>query len=83
MSVSGIPLSSAGQRDVFVARYNSTGAINWASGGGGVEDDRGLAAATSGSAVTARGLFKGTGILAGRVLTSSGTIDGFAFQVLP
>jgi hypothetical protein len=83
MSVSGIQLSSAGQRDVFVARYTSSGSNNWAERAGGVDDDRGLAAATSGSAVTAGGFFKGSGIFAGRVLTSSGTIDGFAYQVLP
>jgi hypothetical protein len=83
MSLGGVSLSSAGQRDVYVARYTSSGTVDWAGRAGGVSDDRGLAAAARGAAFSAGGVFKSSAVFGSRVLTSSGLSDGFAYQIVP
>jgi hypothetical protein len=83
MSLGGVQLSSVGDRDAYVVRYSSGGTIDWVDRSGGAGDDRGSAVATSDSAIAAGGTFNGTGVFGGRVLTSSGLSDGFAYQSVP
>ena len=54
-------LTSAGFRDLFVARYNAGGSLAWARSGGGIDSDRGfgVAAFANGSSVVT-GSFKST-----------------------
>ncbi|MBS1537240.1 MAG: SBBP repeat-containing protein [Bacteroidetes bacterium] len=71
-------LTSAGQSDVMVARYNSNGAILWAVRGGGTGNDEpnAIAADASGN-VYVTGFFTGTATFGGVTLTSSGGKDMF------
>ncbi|MBL7712633.1 MAG: T9SS type A sorting domain-containing protein [Chitinophagaceae bacterium] len=55
-------LVSAGGRDIFVCKLNSSGDLVWARGVGGSEDERSLGRATDGAGqVYTTGTFKGTG----------------------
>ncbi len=56
--VAATTLTGAGGTDVFVARYDSTGALTWVSGAGGSGGDVGLGVAVApDGAVTAVGLY--------------------------
>ena len=50
--IGGLSRTSAGDRDLFVARWNSAGAVQWADSFGGALYDRGDAVAMSTPAVT-------------------------------
>jgi acetyltransferase-like isoleucine patch superfamily enzyme len=45
----GVQLSSAGSRDIFIAKYNSTGTLEWAKSAGGANSDLGFAIAVDAS----------------------------------
>jgi uncharacterized delta-60 repeat protein len=52
-------LTSAGDEDIFIARYNSNGTLAWAKCAGGAGDDRGRAITTlSDNSVVATGYFQ-------------------------
>ncbi len=76
-------LTSAGSFDIFVAKYNSAGALEWAKRAGGTSFDQGLGIATdaaSNSYVT--GLFRGSAVFGPEeanetILTSAGSDDIF------
>ncbi len=71
-----IPLTSAGSRDVFVAKYDASGNVQWAQRGGGSDDDRGLGVVTgSGNQVFAVGLFQDTASFDSTLATSVGQGD--------
>ncbi|MCC7139378.1 MAG: HYR domain-containing protein [Planctomycetes bacterium] len=81
-------LVSAGQSDLFVARFTSTGSLAWARRAGGTTTDRALAvsALADGSVVVAGGFggFSGTasatfgpGEPGATTLVSAGGLDGF------
>jgi hypothetical protein len=71
-------LTSAGQSDVMVARYNSTGAILWAVRGGGTGNDEPTSIATDAAGnVYVTGFFTGTATFGGVTLTSNGGKDMF------
>ena len=74
-------LTSAGQSDVMVARYNSTGAILWAVRGGGTGNDEpnAIVADDSGN-IYVTGFFTGTATFGGVTLTSSGGKDMFVVK---
>ncbi len=76
-----IVLTSAGNKDVFLAKYDSNGNVVWAKSGGGGGDDRGLAIATNGTSVFVTGYFNGTatfGSLAS--MTATGSRDVFVIS---
>jgi uncharacterized delta-60 repeat protein len=53
-------LSSAGWRDIFIARYNLDGTLSWAKRGGGPSDDEGCAISVlSDDSITVSGYFGG------------------------
>ncbi len=76
-------LVSAGNDDVFVARYNADGTLAWARRAGGSDFDEGTAVTTLGDgSVVVTGFFRGTatfgpGEANQTVLTSAGLDDGF------
>ena len=75
----GTALTSAGAYDLFVAKYNSSGILEWANQAGGLSDDEtglGIAVdAYSNSYVT--GIFSGSATFGGATLTSAGDRDIF------
>lgn len=74
----GGPLSSAGQYDVFAARFSATGAHLWSKRMGGTGQDRGYAIATgSNGDVAVTGYFSYTAAMGGGALTSAGSADVF------
>ena len=75
---SGLTLTNSGSFDVFLAKYDSAGRIQWArrAGAKGGDDAWGIAVATNGdSYVTGR--FEGTVDLGGITLISKGGISAF------
>ncbi|MGK3960038.1 SBBP repeat-containing protein [Sorangium sp. So ce118] len=72
----GGPLTSAGSRDLFAAKYTTTGAHLWSQrfGGSGLEDTGDITTDAMGN-VLLGGNFQGTADLGGGPLTSAGSLD--------
>jgi hypothetical protein len=86
VSFDGVPVTSAGQADVFVAKLSGTsGAVLQARTWGGVDNESPLALAVDGSGnVLVGGEFTGTMALGGAgAFVSSGFSDGFALCFSP
>lgn len=49
ISLGSINLTSSGQKDIFIAKYNSSGNISWAKKAGGIWDDYGRGIALDGN----------------------------------
>jgi hypothetical protein len=83
-------LTSAGEQDVFIAKYNPDGTLAWAKSAGGGFDDRGygISAVPDGSAIVT-GLFSGTATFGNAsegteiVLSSAGGRDVFIAKYNP
>ncbi|HVE66120.1 MAG TPA: hypothetical protein VNC59_06030 [Thermoanaerobaculia bacterium] len=75
-------LSSAGLRDVFVAKYNSAGTFLWARNFGGAGDEMvfGLAVDSVGDVALA-GKFQSSVNFGGGNLSSAGSDDGFVLKI--
>ncbi|MDH3442922.1 MAG: SBBP repeat-containing protein, partial [Deltaproteobacteria bacterium] len=79
-------LTSAGSHEMFVARYDASGLLQWARRGGGTGSDRGAGIAVDGSGnISVTGLFFGSATFgqgqAGQTtLTSAGSDDIFVAQ---
>lgn len=74
----GSTLSSAGGRDVVVARFAlGDGSISWARGWGGAGDDGGFAIAVRGSDPVVTGKYSDGADLGSGPLVASGGTDGF------
>lgn len=76
-SLGGSPLVSAGGSDIFVARYDNSGAHLWSQRFGGTQDDAGLAVA--GNYCT--GYIRGTVDFGSGNLTSAGGEDIFLLKL--
>lgn len=75
-------MASAGDADLFVARYDSAGAPIWGTRGGGAGDDRVLGLAVDGGGnVFAVGAFHGSATLGGATLQSGGGSDIFVAKI--
>src|SRR5437667_9574279 len=74
----GGALTSAGMRDIFVAKYSATGQHLWSKRFGGASDDvgYGLAVDSAGDVVVS-GKFQGSISFGGATLTSAGGDDIF------
>lgn len=72
----GITLTSTGSGDIFIAKYDTHGAFQWAKQAGGTQSDFGhdIAIAPSGH-VYIIGDFQGTATFGNAILTSSGSTD--------
>jgi hypothetical protein len=74
----GTTLSSAGSNDVFLAKYDASGNLQWAQWGGGTSTDIGHSVAVDGSGnVYVTGLFYNTAMFGSTMLTSAGGYDVF------
>ncbi len=77
-------LISAGEDDIFVAKYDSAGNLLWARRAGGSASDEGLAvAADAAGNAFVTGLFQGTASFGTTNLTSSGQSDIFLAKYGP
>jgi hypothetical protein len=71
-------VTSAGMRDIFVAKYNANnGAVLWVQSAGGPGEDQGWDLATHGSDVVVTGSYSGTATFGSTDLTSFGNLDVF------
>ncbi|MEM1043348.1 MAG: T9SS type A sorting domain-containing protein [Bacteroidota bacterium] len=77
-------LISAGGFDIFLAKYDIDGTIQWVQQGGGAGQDvgRDLAVDDSGNAYVA-GSFEGDGNFGGRMVTSAGESDALLVKYAP
>jgi hypothetical protein len=74
----GGTLVSAGDADIFVAKYNANGAHQWSQRFGSTSYDQGVAVAVDGSGnVVVTGSFQGTVNFGGGALVSAGDADIF------
>jgi hypothetical protein len=75
---SGTTLTSSGAGDIFLAKYNSDGALQWVQKAGGADSDvaYGLAVDRAGNCFMA-GSFRGSATFGGQALTSAGAEDIF------
>lgn len=82
---SGTPLVSHGGEDIFVAKYDKTGALLWVSQAGGTGNDRatGLALDSGGTRVLIAGSFGGSVDFGVTNLTSAGNSDILLAQLNP
>lgn len=80
---SGTALVSHGGEDIFVAKYNIAGTLQWVAQAGGTGDDRaaGLALDSTGTRVLVTGYFNGSADFAVTNLTSAGSLDIFLAQL--
>jgi len=77
-TIGSATLLSAGQQDIFVARYNGVGNLLWARPAGGVNNDSGIGIGVDGSHnVVITGLFQSSATFSGTTLTASGGSDGY------
>ncbi|MBK9249628.1 MAG: SBBP repeat-containing protein [Ignavibacteria bacterium] len=75
------PLTSSGQTDVVIARYNASGACLWAVKGGGTGADEPNAITTDDSGnVYVTGFFSGTATFGAATLVSIGGRDAFVVK---
>jgi hypothetical protein len=79
----GRTLAPAGQEDAFVARYDASGALKWATrlGGAGTEKAYGVALDASGDRVWVTGVFTETTTLGATTATAKGSFDIFLAQL--
>jgi hypothetical protein len=77
-------LTSAGNRDVFVAKIDASGSYVWATKAGGTSRDLGYGISTlsDGSALVT-GYFQGTATFGSTTLTSAGSDDVFVAKIQP
>lgn len=74
----GVSLTSNGDNDVFIAKYNTSGTLQWARKmGGGTKSDKALGICLSNNNIYLTGKFEGTANFAGTTLSSSGGRDIF------
>jgi hypothetical protein len=78
MDFGSVVLTSAGGSDIFLAKYSSTGTLQWAKRIGGVEDDYGYGVAVDGSGnIALTGYYRGAVDFGGGPLSSVGYTDIF------
>jgi hypothetical protein len=74
----GVTLTSNGDNDVFIAKYNTNGGLVWAKKmGGSNKSDKALGICISGNMLYLTGKFEGTANFAGTTLSASGGYEIF------
>ncbi|MCC3156580.1 T9SS type A sorting domain-containing protein [Hymenobacter sp. 15J16-1T3B] len=77
-----ITLTSAGNNDVFVAKWNTAqGSFTWVKQVGGAGSDNGISVAVSGTNLYVTGSFSSTVNFDGVTLTTTGASDGFVAKL--
>ncbi len=64
-SITSTILTSNGGKDMFVAKYNPAGQLQWVRQGGGISDDEGLAVCTNTNNIFVTGYFTNSGTFSG------------------
>ncbi len=77
----GTTLTSAGSKDIFVAKYDSAGNLSWVKRFGGTGNDGGYSVATDGFNIYITGWFSGTMKLDTMTVTSHGNQDVFIAMI--
>lgn len=78
LELDDIYLESAGGKDVFYAKFNTTGTLQWVKSAGGPGDDEGLSVITDGSGnIFLAGNFTDAFTIASQVIHSEGQRDVF------
>ncbi len=72
-SGSSTVLSSVGGRDMFIAKYNTSGQLLWARKGGGSQDDEGLSICVNNKKVFVSGYYTGSATIAGTGTSAGGS----------
>ena len=81
-SFGGATLTSAGEADIFVAKYSPAGTHIWSKRFGGVLYDQGIAVATNAAGdIAVGGDFRGTVDFGGGAVTSNGDGDAFLMKI--
>lgn len=77
------PVTSAGQGDVFLGKFQTNGAVAWAlqMGDTNTQQPNGLALVPGGGGVAMVGEFEGAATLGGKAISSKGGFDAFIAQV--
>jgi hypothetical protein len=71
----GIEITSVGSSDIFLAKYNNTGTLQWAIRAGGSSGDGGSGVAISGNDVYITGYFRQTADFSTSSITSAGAFS--------
>ena len=80
----GIAKISVGSNDIFVAKYNSSGNMQWVQSAGGPSIDIGQSIAVDGSGnVYVTGYYNGTATFGATTITSAGSYDIFVAKYDP
>jgi len=79
----GVPITSAGSRDILVVKIHSTGFPLFFFRAGGPEYDTGLSIAVEGGFIYITGMFNGTAEFDGNTVTSAGSGDIFVAKYTP
>lgn len=83
INIGDITLSSSGFTDIFIAKYNNTGALLWAIKGGGNNEDYAVDLSVDNSGtLTITGYYYNNTTFASNSLYSNGSFDVFVVQVL-
>ena len=84
VTIGSTTLNSAGSNDAFVAKYDTSGTVQWALGIGGTSFDRGFGIATdSGGNVYVVGEYRGSITIGSTTLTNAGAGDTFVVKYSP
>ncbi|WP_428662009.1 SBBP repeat-containing protein [Runella sp.] len=76
--------TSAGYRDIFVAKYDKSGSVQWVQSAGGTGNDFGYGIAVDGNGnVYVTGAFSGTATFGSAIKTSAGETDIFITKYNP
>ena len=77
-----IALTSAGNRDVFVAKWNpASNTFAWAVQAGGLESERAMALVVNGPSIYVAGAFESTATFGATTLVSAGQSDAFVAKL--
>ena len=78
ISIGNTQLSSSGGRDIFIAKINSSGNVQWAKKAGGNGEDKGLSISLDKSGnIYVAGSFKQSASFGSTTITNSGNISAF------
>jgi hypothetical protein len=77
----GANILSAGGDDIYIAKYNSAGTIQWARSDGGLQGDKGLAVVAAGTDVYYTGWFSGSATIGATNFTGAGLDEIFIAKI--
>ncbi len=79
-SMGGQTINSTGNADLYIAKFNPSGTLQWLRKDGGSSDESSEELAFSNTNIFLTGLFSGTALLGGKMIPSTGGSDMFLVQ---